>query len=286
MATEKAAQMPRHDGAHAPHGALAKFLSDPAKVGFAALLLLSVALLESWLLWNKLRDRVRTEVIAAVPSPAPAPATAPLASSAPAAAPPPATVPTPAPVADKPAAPTKSTPPQAPREPAASTATQAAPPTKAPPAASKPAKEEARPDIRKPPATAAEPKRAPRKPEPMPPAKAVESPAPQPVQPAPSPATVPAPRPVPPPPSSGQALEPVSRAPLQFPIAAVRQGISTGRVKARATIDAGGNVIAVEIVNAYPQRLFDRAVTESVSLWKFPPGADRRSYEVDVEFNR
>jgi outer membrane biosynthesis protein TonB len=39
-------------------------------------------------------------------------------------------------------------------------------------------------------------------------------------------------------------------------------------------------------VAAYPQRLFDRAVVESVRQWKFPPGADRRSYEVDVEFKR
>lgn len=286
MATEKAAQVPRHDGAHAPHGALARFLSDPAKVGFAALLLLSVAALESWLLWNKLRDRVRTEVIAAVPSPAPAPAVAPVPSSEPAAAPAPATVPTPAPVADNSAVPSKSAPPQAPREPAATTAAQAVPPTKTGPAASKPAKEEVRSDLRKPPVTPAEPKRTPRKPEPSPPPKAVEPPAQQPVQPVPSPATTPPPRPAPSAPSRGQALEPISRAAPQFPIAAVRQGISSGRVKARATIDAGGNVIAVEILNAYPQRLFDRAVTESVSQWKFPPGADRRSYEVEVEFKR
>lgn len=83
-----------------------------------------------------------------------------------------------------------------------------------------------------------------------------------------------------------KALEPVARAPLQFPVSAVRQGVTQGKVKARATIDAAGNVQAVEILSAYPQRLFDRALVDSLSQWKFPPGADGRRYEVEVEFNR
>lgn len=141
------------------------------------------------------------------------------------------------------------------------------------------------PDARKPAEPAAEPKRAPRKNEPA--AKPAEpviqpnvEPPPAPVAPAPVPAPQPAPVPV------ATTLEPISRTAPEFPIAAVRQGVSEGRVKARARIDAAGNVTSVDILNAYPQRLFDRAVMESVSRWKFPPGADRRTYEVDVEFKR
>lgn len=289
MAGEQATIKPSHAGA------LAQFLSDPAKVGFAALLLASVALLEGWLLWNKLRARAQSEVIVAAPAAVTpsiqvAPPTTPAAGPEPTAAGQPAK---PAATAmDKAAATSKTAPVATPRD--SSPATQTPPqPSPAIPAAPpggvpKPAKEEKRPIVRKPLDSNAEPKRAPRKnetaPVPTPANKPVESPVSQPAQLAPQPAT--APRPVPATPPAVVALQPIFRAPFQFPIAAARQGVSEGRVKARATIGANGNVLAVEILSAYPQRLFDRAVTDSMRSWRFPPGADRRSYEVEVEFKR
>ena len=81
-------------------------------------------------------------------------------------------------------------------------------------------------------------------------------------------------------------LTPVSRVNPEFPREAVSAGADTGRVKARMTIDASGEVTRVEIIEATPRRLFDRAVVKTLSQWKFAPGSDGRSMEVDVNFQR
>ncbi len=52
------------------------------------------------------------------------------------------------------------------------------------------------------------------------------------------------------------------------------------------TIDASGEVTRVEIIEANPRRLFDRAVVKTLSQWKFAPGTDGRSMEIDVNFRR
>ena len=61
-------------------------------------------------------------------------------------------------------------------------------------------------------------------------------------------------------------------------------GAQQGRVKARMTLDASGEVTRVEILDSNPRRVFDRAVVRSLSQWKYAPGADARSVEVEVEF--
>jgi TonB family protein len=289
MAIGQVTHKPRHDGTSSPRGELARFLNDPAKVGFVALVLTSLAMLEGWLLWNKLRARAPADSVAqAFPVRGPASVTAPVSGPAPESKP--VALPTQPTLPDvaaeyKPVAPAKPVPPSVVREPAADskTSTQASMPSAPPSTASKPAKEEKRPNTRKAADASVEPRRLPRKTEPA--TKPIEAPATQTVQPVPSPAPTPAPR-SPTLQQAAKTLEPISRAPFEFPLAAARQGISEGRVKARATIGPGGNVLAVEIVSAYPQRLFDRAVMESITRWKFPPGADRRSYEVEVEFKR
>src|SRR5437870_4690162 len=68
----------------------------------------------------------------------------------------------------------------------------------------------------------------------------------------------------------------VSKADLEFPREAVQAGADSGRVKARLTIDQSGEVTRVEILEAQPRRLFDRAVTKSLSQWRFNPGKDGR----------
>lgn len=282
-------------------GGMAAFLRDPAKVGFAAMLLGSLVLLEGYFLWSKLRARSAGDSPAQVLSAAKPDASKPASEASPPASPPPApapvvtaAAPTPAPTRTEPKVEAPAAKPAPPVEKPIAARPQPAArepipdPKLKPPAngvVTKPVIEERKPpEVRKP--VEPEPKRVPRKNEPKP--------ADQPVSPiaepsnlvpvAPAPVPVPTPQPAAPPVAA--PLEPISRAPVGFPIAAVRQGITEGRVKARATINAAGSVVAVEIVNAYPPRLFDRAVMESVSLWKFPPGADRRSYEVDVEFKR
>ncbi len=274
-------------------GPAAAFLGDPAKVAFAAMLLAAIALLEGYLLWNKLRARSTTAPPGQI-------------STAPSVSPPFAAPPVPAATGSKPVEPSTVQPAPQPEAKVASAPEKTMPslqlpvprgPTPdskpnapAPASAVIPATEGKRvPDIRKPSEFATEPKRAPRKNEPTPKAAdppAAQSVAPPSYSPPATPAPTPAPMLQPAPQPAARALEPISRTPPEFPVAAVRQGVSEGRVKARATIDAAGTVMSVDILSAYPQRLFDRAVVDSVSKWKFPPGTDRRSYEVDVEFKR
>jgi protein TonB len=81
-------------------------------------------------------------------------------------------------------------------------------------------------------------------------------------------------------------LTPVSRIDPEFPREAISAGADSGKVKAKMTIDASGEVTRVEIIEANPRRLFDRAVVKTLSQWKFAPGSDGRSMEIDVNFRR
>jgi len=78
----------------------------------------------------------------------------------------------------------------------------------------------------------------------------------------------------------------VSRTEPSFPHEAVAAGADHGKVRARMTIDGTGEVKRVEIVEANPRRLFDRSVTRALAQWRFNPGADGRSYEIDLDFQR
>ena len=52
------------------------------------------------------------------------------------------------------------------------------------------------------------------------------------------------------------------------------------------TVDAAGRVTAVDIVDAQPRRVFDRAVTRTLARWTFEPGAGSRTTDVEVAFRR
>lgn len=69
-----------------------------------------------------------------------------------------------------------------------------------------------------------------------------------------------------------------------FPREAARDGVTSGNVRARMLINAEGNVTSVVIVEAVPSRVFDRAVNQALSRWKFNAGTDGRTYETSVEF--
>ena len=79
---------------------------------------------------------------------------------------------------------------------------------------------------------------------------------------------------------------PVTREPVEFPREAVKAGVDKGEVKVKVTIDATGNVTDVQILEARPQRIFDRAVRTSMAKWKFNAGEANRTYETLVEFKR
>jgi protein TonB len=75
----------------------------------------------------------------------------------------------------------------------------------------------------------------------------------------------------------------IKKVPPEFPNEAVKKGISAGSVKAKLTIEADGKVSGVEIVEAEPKRVFDRAVTQALMEWKFEPG-EKTTHEVKLVF--
>ncbi len=75
----------------------------------------------------------------------------------------------------------------------------------------------------------------------------------------------------------------VKKVPPEFPREASQKGISTGSVKAKLTIEADGKVSGVEILEAEPKRVFDRAVKEALMEWKFEPG-EKATHEVKLVF--
>jgi periplasmic protein TonB len=81
-------------------------------------------------------------------------------------------------------------------------------------------------------------------------------------------------------------LAPVHRVDPEFPRAATRVGTERGLVTARMTLDGDGNVTQVEIVQAEPRRLFDQAVTQALSQWRYPEGRAGRVVEVEVGFKQ
>ncbi len=112
---------------------------------------------------------------------------------------------------------------------------------------------------------------------------------------APEPVAVPAPLPVVvasaaptsrPAPEAPSLVTVLSRKQPDFPRDAARQGVESGSVRARITISGGGDVTNVTILQARPLRVFDRSVVSALSLWKFNPGADGRTYETEVSFAR
>ena len=80
------------------------------------------------------------------------------------------------------------------------------------------------------------------------------------------------------------SLIPVSKVVPEFPREAQLASVDKGRVKARLTVDAKGEVTRVDIVEANPRRVFDRAVVRSLSQWRYEPGPADRSVEVDLDF--
>ena len=78
----------------------------------------------------------------------------------------------------------------------------------------------------------------------------------------------------------------VSRVDPEFPREAVQAGAEKGSVKARMTLDGNGNVTRVEVVEANPRRLFDRAVVRALSQWRFNDGPSGRTVETEVDFKR
>lgn len=75
----------------------------------------------------------------------------------------------------------------------------------------------------------------------------------------------------------------VKKVPPEFPNEAAKRGISAGSVKAKVSIEADGKVSGVEILEAEPKKVFDRAVIAALMEWKFEPG-EKTTHEVKLVF--
>lgn len=76
----------------------------------------------------------------------------------------------------------------------------------------------------------------------------------------------------------------LKKIPPEFPAEAVRKNISSGEVKAKLTIAADGKVTNVEIVDANPKRVFDKATVAALMEWRFDTGGKEEIYEIKLVF--
>lgn len=76
----------------------------------------------------------------------------------------------------------------------------------------------------------------------------------------------------------------IKKVPPDFPREAAQQSISTGVVKAKMNIDAEGKVTNVEILEAEPRRVFDKAVTRALMDWRFEASGEKQTHEVKLVF--
>ena len=86
--------------------------------------------------------------------------------------------------------------------------------------------------------------------------------------------------------NAGGEMRPVYKVDPEFPSEAMRAGAVRGKVVARMTLDASGKVTNVEIVDALPRRLFDRAVQRALADWRYAEGSAGRVVEVEVAFRQ
>ncbi|MFG6448986.1 TonB family protein [Roseateles sp. BYS180W] len=76
----------------------------------------------------------------------------------------------------------------------------------------------------------------------------------------------------------------IKKVPPEFPVEASRQSITSGTVKAKLNIDADGKVTGVDILEAEPRKVFDKAVTRALLDWRFEPSGEKQTHEVKLVF--
>lgn len=76
----------------------------------------------------------------------------------------------------------------------------------------------------------------------------------------------------------------LKKVPPEFPAEAARKGINAGSVKAKLTIGPDGTVTDVEIVEAEPKRVFDKASIEALKGWKFEGTGQKETLEIKLVY--
>jgi len=76
----------------------------------------------------------------------------------------------------------------------------------------------------------------------------------------------------------------LKKVPPEYPNEAIKKNINAGSVRAKMTIAGDGKVSGVEVVEAEPKRVFDRAAIEALSQWKFEGTGAAQTHEVKLVF--
>lgn len=76
----------------------------------------------------------------------------------------------------------------------------------------------------------------------------------------------------------------IKKVPPEFPAEAARKSINAGSVRAKLTIGPDGTVLEVEIVEAEPKRVFDRASIEALKAWKFEGTGQKETHEIKLVY--
>jgi TonB family protein len=79
-------------------------------------------------------------------------------------------------------------------------------------------------------------------------------------------------------------LRAIERTQPPFPVEAQREGVTSGRVVAAITVLPNGTVGQVDIVEAAPTRVFDRAVRNTLLRWRFEPIPQQQRANVEIVF--
>lgn len=87
--------------------------------------------------------------------------------------------------------------------------------------------------------------------------------------------------------NNGPERESVELVAPEYPRGAERRGIE-GTVRIAYSIDAGGNVVNAEVVEASPAGVFDRAALAAIENWRYTPAAaqtDGHSRELEFRLD-
>jgi protein TonB len=80
------------------------------------------------------------------------------------------------------------------------------------------------------------------------------------------------------------ARKAISKEAPAFPSDALDEGIDSGSVKVRISVAGDGSVTGVEILEAQPKRIFDKAVTRAVMRWKYEATGTAETVDTQLTF--
>jgi protein TonB len=78
----------------------------------------------------------------------------------------------------------------------------------------------------------------------------------------------------------------VDRVDPKFPTEALRNGIQSGSVTVKFTVQPDGSVSGLSVTDAKPRRgIFDQAALRAVARWKFKPIVAPKDSVITLDFN-